>query len=118
MSETSQEETQDSQNSNINDDSLDMILRDPRRKACLLQKMGLEDGSDRTSPGKELENVPSVSHANLTPSGKSVASWPPVANWLASYPGFPATGPNPIPPGFFSMPGFGGAMHIGPSGLK
>ena len=57
MSETSQEETQDSQNPEINDDSLDAILRDPTTKARLLQKMGLEDGGDRTSPGKGLENV-------------------------------------------------------------
>ena len=99
MSETSQEETQDNLNPDINDESLDTILRDPRMKARLLQKMGLEDGSDRTSPGKGLENAPpSVSHANLTPSRKSVGSWPLAANWFASYPGFPATGSNPVPP--------------------
>ena len=57
MSETSQEETQDSQNPDIKDNSLDTILRDPPTKALLLQKMGLEDGGDRTSPGKGLENL-------------------------------------------------------------
>ena len=94
MSKTSQEEMQDSQNPDINNDSLDTILRDPRTKMCLLQKMGLEDGGDRTSPGKGLENIPCVSHANLTPSGKSAGGWPPAANWLVSFPGFLATGPN------------------------
>ena len=92
----------------------DAILRDPRMKARLLQKMGLEDGGDRTSPGKGLENTPSVSHANLTPSGNSVGSWLPAANWFTSYPGFPATGPNPILLGFFSMPGFYGCLPIQP----
>ena len=86
----SQEENQDSQNPDINDDSLDAILRDPRTKACLLQKMGLEDGGNR--PGKGLENVPYVSHANVTPSGKSAGGWPPATNWFASFPGFPVTG--------------------------
>lgn len=115
MSETSQEETQDSQNHEINDDSLDAILRDPTTKARLLQKMGLEDGGDRTSPGKGLENVPCASHANLTLSGKSAGSWPPAANWFASFPGFPVTGPNPVPPGFYPIPGHYGCFPIQPS---
>ena len=114
MSETSQEETQDNLNPDINDESLDAILKDPRTKARLLQKMGLEDGGDRISPSRGLENAPSVSHANLTPSGKSVGGWPPAANWFASYPGFPTTGPNPVPPGFFSMPGFYGCLPLQP----
>ena len=114
MSETSQEETQDNLNPDINDESLDAIVKDPRTKACLLQKMGQEDGGDRTSPGKGLENAPSVSHANLIPSGKSVSGWPPAANWCASYPGFPATGLNPVPPGFFSMPGFYSCLPLQP----
>ena len=44
-------------------------------KARLLQKMGLDDRGDRTSPSKGLENTPSVSNAKLAPSGKSVSSW-------------------------------------------
>ena len=103
MSETSQEETQDSQNPEINDDSLDAILRDPTTKARLLQKMGLEDEGNRNSPGKGLENVPCVSHANLTPSGKSAGGWPPAANWLVSFPGFPVTGPIPVLPRFWPL---------------
>ena len=68
-----------------------MIPRDSRTKACLLQKMGLEDEGNRTSPGKGLGNVPSVSHANFTPCVKSVGSWPPAANWFTSFPSFLAT---------------------------
>ena len=47
---------------------------------------GSEDGGDRTSPSKGLENLPCASHANLTPSGKSAGCWPPTANWVASFP--------------------------------
>jgi len=117
MSETSQEETQDSQNSDINDDSLDAILRDPRTKARLLQKMGLEDGGNKTSSGKGLENVLHVGHANLTPSGKSAGGWLPATNWFASFPGFPVTGPNPVPPGFYPIPGPYGCLPMQPNSL-
>ena len=51
MCETSQEETQDSQNLDINDDSLDAILSDPRTKARLLQKMGQR--TEATEPHPE-----------------------------------------------------------------
>jgi len=47
---------------------------------------GSEDGGDRTTPGKGLDNVPCASHANLTPSGKSAGGWPQAANWVASFP--------------------------------
>ena len=87
----------------ISNDSLDTILRDPRTKMHLLQKMGLEDRGDRTSPSKGLENVLCVSHANLNPSGMSAGGWPPAANWLVSFPGFPAIGPNPVLPGFWPL---------------
>ena len=66
----------------ISNDSLDTILIDPRTKMRLLQKMGLEDRGDRTSPSKGLENVLCVSHANLTPSGMSAGGWPRVLPWL------------------------------------
>jgi len=88
--------------------SLDLILSDPRKKALLLRKMGLEDGGDTVAPGKGSDGASSTSQANLTPSGKSVGSWPCAANWWAPFPGFPATGPSPVPPGYFPWPGFYG----------
>jgi len=86
--------------------SLDLILSDPRKKALLLQKMGLEDGGDTVAPGKGSDGASSTSQANLTPSGKSVGSWPCAANWWAPFPGFPVTGPSLVPPGYFPWPSF------------
>ena len=111
MSEMSQEETQDSQESDINNELLDVNLRDPSMKARLLQKMGLDDGGDRTSLSKGLENTSSVSNANLAPSGKSVGSWP----LIGSHPTcLPSDRSDQVPPGFFSMPEFYGYLLIQP----
>ena len=64
--------------------SLDLILNDPRKKVRLLQKMGLDDGSDMVAPGKGPHSASSTRHANLTLSGRSAGSWPP-ANWFVPY---------------------------------
>ena len=53
MSEASQKETQVSQIPVISNKLLDVILRDSFTKACLLQKMSLEDEGSRTSPAKD-----------------------------------------------------------------
>lgn len=57
------------------DDAMETILNDPRRKAALLQRMGLDEPSD---PGRRDSY-----QSHLTPSGKSTGGWsyPPGPLW-------------------------------------
>ena len=56
------------------DDALEAILRDPRRKAALLQRIGLEDSR---SDGQATDD------GHLTPSGMATGGWgyPPAPFW-------------------------------------
>ena len=71
------------------DDAMETILNDPRRKAALLQRMGLDEPSD---PGRRDSY-----QSHLTPSGKSTGGW--------SYP------PGPLWP-FPPMPYAGYPVHL------
>ena len=56
------------------DDTLEAILRDPRRKAALMQRIGLEDSR---SDGQATDD------GHLTPSGMATGGWgyPPAPIW-------------------------------------
>ena len=79
---------------------MDAILKDPRRKAALLRKMGLEDSrssdpEDREeAAGQRQEETTARQH--LTPSGMATDAWqrppapyPPAPSWPGFCPPFP-----------------------------
>ena len=77
-----QGESREDRHDEIDEGQLDAILKDPRAKAALLKKMGLEDQED----GRNRLNQPP------TPSGTSAGGWPsypPVPYWPNLYPPFP-----------------------------
>ena len=77
-----QGESREDRHDEIDEGQLDAILKDPRAKAALLKKMGLEDQED----GRNRLNQPP------TPSGTSAGGWPsypPVPYWPSLYPPFP-----------------------------
>ena len=72
------------------EDAMEAILRDPAKKAALLERMGLGDRPG-TSTGEHSHPTPSgkstgglAHYSHSTPSGKSMGGWssyPPVPFW-------------------------------------
>ncbi len=77
------------------EDQMDAILNNPRKKAALLLKMGLDDPGEAKKKDKREDNGEGN---HLTPSGKTTGGWlayPPF--WLPhSYPSAPFLGYPPF----------------------